>query len=101
MNTPEAYVNVMITYVGTVYVPDRYYGTYEKRVVTRRAFYTKSNGYYDRKDNWIDTPDGYFCVPQYWREFTHSDGTTALLPHTFYSYGNVLPKDVQKWEYDK
>ena len=46
MKLPQEYVNVMITYKGSVYVPDKYYGKYETQVVTRRAFYSKSNGYY-------------------------------------------------------
>ena len=101
METPQEYQNVMLTYIGTVYVPDKYYGTYVKQRVTRRAFYSKSNGYYNRQDQWIETPEGYFSVPQYWQNFTFSDGTSALLPHTFSSYGRVLPKDVLKWEIEK
>lgn len=95
---PIEYQTVMITYKGTVYVPDKYYGKYEEQVVTRRAFYSKSNGYYNHKDEWVETPEGYFSVPQYWSNFTFSDGTSALLPHTFYSFGRVLPKDIIKWE---
>lgn len=94
IDLPEEYQNVMITYETDVRVRDKYYDHYEKQTVTRRAFYSKSNGFYDNKDNWIDTPEGYFSVPQYWKNFTFSDGTVVLLPHTFYSYGRVYPKDV-------
>ena len=90
---PTEYHNVMITYNGEVRVRDKYYDHYEKQQVTRRAFYTKSDGYYDNKDNWINTPNGYFCVPQYWQEW---NGT--LIPHTFYSYDRVLPNKIIKWE---
>lgn len=93
MNLPREYTNVMITYKGNVRVRDKYYDHYEGQVVTRRAFYTKSNGYYNGKDEWVETPEGYFCVPQFWQEWNGS-----LLPHTFYSYGKVLPKDIIKWE---
>lgn len=98
MNTPTEYQNVMITYGGTVYVPDKYYGKYETQVVTRRAFYSNSKGYYNSKDEWIETPEGYFCVPQYWENFSFINGTSALLPGAFNSFGRVLPKDVIKWE---
>ena len=73
---------------------------YETRKVIRRAFYSKSNGYYNTKDEWIETPNGYFSVPQYWQTFQFSNGESALLPHTFYSYGRVLPKDIIEWKYD-
>lgn len=98
MELPEEYVNVLITYKGDVRVNG--YGDREKRVVTRRAFYGKTDGYYDNSNNWIDTPEGTFSVPQFWQKFTFSDGTSALLPHTFYSYGRVLPKDIISWELD-
>jgi hypothetical protein len=97
---PKEYQRVWITYKGTVYVPDKYYGTYKKEVVTRRAFYSKSKGYYNSKDEWIETPDGYFSVPQYWKVFHFISGVSALLPHTFSSFGRVFPKDVIKWEID-
>lgn len=101
MEYPKEYANVMITYEGIVHVPDKYYGRDEKTIVTRRAFYCKSDGYYDRKDNFIPTPDGYFSVPQFWEYFTFSNGEKALLPYTFYQYPRVLMKDIIKWEYDK
>jgi hypothetical protein len=101
MELPKEYQNVMITYIGKVRVRDKYYDHYESQKVTRRAFYTKSDGYYDRNDNWIDTPEGYFHVPQYWQEWTFNDGTSALLPHTFYHLGRVFPKEIIKWEIDK
>ena len=92
---PTEYHNVMITYIGNVRVRDKYYDHYEKMQVTRRAFYTKSDGYYDSTDKWINTPDGYFCVPQYWQ-----NRNGAIVPHTFYHHGRVLPKHVIKWEED-
>ena len=96
MNLPEEYTNVMITYLGKVRVRDNYYDHYKEQIVTRRAFYTKSNGYYDKQDNWVNTPNGYFHVPQYWQEWNG-----ALLPHTFYHLGRVLPEYIIKWELEK
>ena len=93
---PPEYVNVMITYEGKVRVRDKYYGHYEDQIVTRRAFYSKSDGFYDRQDNWVETPEGYFHVPQYWQEWNGK-----LLPHTFYHLGRVYPKDIIAWELDK
>lgn len=101
MELPREHQNVMINYKANVRVRDKYYDHYEEQIVTRRAFYSNSNGYYNSKDEWIETPNGYFSVPQYWQNFTFSDGTIALLPHTFYSYGRVLPQNIIKWEYDK
>lgn len=98
MNLPIECQNVMITYVGNVMVRDKYYDHYEKQKVIRRAFYSKSDGYYNRNDEWINTPDGFFHVPQYWQEWTWSDGVSSLMPHGFNHYGRVLPKDVIKWE---
>ncbi len=95
-NLPTEYQNVMITYVGDVRVRDGYYDHYEKQEVTRRAFYTKSDGYYDNTDKWINTPNGFFHVPQYWQEWNGS-----LLPHGFYSYGRVLPNKIIKWKIDE
>lgn len=99
MELPEEYVNVMITYEATIG-----HGAYGERrvkeVVTRRAFYSKSDGYYDRDDNWIPTPEGYFSVPQYWSEWHNSDGSSSLLPYTFYQYPRVYPKDIISWRYD-
>lgn len=99
MGLPEEYKNVFITYIADVYVRDKYYGHWEKSVVKRMAFYHKSDGYYDSKGKWIETPNGYFSVPQYWKNFTFSDGETALLPHTFYHHGRVQPHHIEKWEY--
>lgn len=98
MKLPKEYQNVLITYITNVRVRDKYYDHYEKQQVTRRAFYSKSDGYYDSKGNWIDTPDGYFHVPQYWCEWSYKNGTTDLLPETFYHHGRVYPKDIIKWE---
>ena len=96
MELPKEYANVMITYEGKIKVRDKYYDHYEDAVVTRRAFYCKSDGYYDNKDNYIETPNGYFHVPQYWQEWKG-----CLLPHTFYHHGRVLPENVIKWEVEK
>ena len=97
---PDPHVNVMITYTGKVRVRDKYYDKYETRTVTRRAFYTDSDGYYNSKDEWVATPEGYYHVPQYWREHTWSDGTVSLMPDTFYHHGRVMPHEVTKWVYD-
>jgi len=35
------------------------------------------------KTNGLNTPNGYFSVPQYWQTFQFSNGESALLPHTF------------------
>lgn len=101
MNLPEPYMTVKITYKASVHVPDKYYGHVENMIVTRKAFYTNSDGYYNRKNEWIETPNGFFHVPQYWAPFTFSDGTTAMLPDTFYSYGRVMPSNIISWECDK
>ena len=91
---PEEMVNVMITYRGSVVVRDKYYDHKEDQIVTRRAFYSKSDGFYDQQDNWVTTPNGFFHVPRDWREWTYSDGTTALMPEGFWHYGRVYPEDV-------
>lgn len=98
MNLPEEYQNVMITYKGSVLVRDKYYDHYEEQVVTRRAFYSNSDGYYNQNDIWVNTPNGYFNVPQYWTQHTWSDGTSSLMPNGFYHYGRVLPKNIINWE---
>ena len=71
---PQEYVNVLITYSCDVYVRDKYYGHTEFRTVTRLAFYSKSNGYYDSKDKWIETPQA------------------------FQQYARVTPDKIEKWE---
>lgn len=96
MNLPKEYQNIMITYKDNVRVRDKYYGHYEQQIVTRRAFYSKSDGYYDGKDNWIETPNGYFNVPQYWQTFNG-----YLLPYGFWHHGRVLPENIIKWEFEK
>lgn len=101
MNLPKEYVNVMITYQGSVRVRDKYYDHQEERIVTRRAFYCKSEGYYNTKDEFIKTPNGYYSVPQHWTWHTWSDGTSSLTPQGFYHYPRVLPEDVISWELDK
>jgi len=100
-NLPKEHVNVMITYKANVLIPDKYYGRQEVQTVRRRAFYCKSDGFFNSNDDFIKTPNGYFSVPQYWENFTFSNGDVALLPHTFYSYGRVYPEDVISWEIDK
>ena len=98
MRLPNPHQLVHLSYIGKVRVPDKYYDYYVKQEVTRKAFYTKSTGYYNRKDEWVNTPNGYFHVPQYWRPWTWSDGTTTLTPHGFYHHGRVLPENIIKWE---
>lgn len=95
---PRPYVNVMITYKGSVRADA--YGGRKSAIVTRRAFYCDSDGYYNRSNEWVATPNGYFHVPQYWRPWTFSDGYTALMPHTFYHLGRVLPENVMEWKED-
>lgn len=99
MELPKEYRNVMLTYEAIIR-----YGIYgEKRrneIVTRRAFYCKSNGFYDLNNNWVETPNGYFLVPIYWQPFTFSNGETALLPYKFTNI-RVYPENIIKWEYDK
>ena len=90
---PQEYVNVLITYSCDVYVPDRYYGHNEFRTVTRLAFYSKSDGYYNSTGEWIETPQGYFSVPKMFQKFKG-----ALLPHTFQQYARVAPDKIEKWE---
>lgn len=60
---PDPNVNVMITYTGKVRVRDKYYDKYETRTVTRRAFYTDSDGYYNSKDEWVATQKGITMSP--------------------------------------
>lgn len=93
---PVEYQNVMVTYMGSVYVPDKYYGKYVTQKVTRRGFYHKSNGFYNSKDQWVETPDGYFSIPQKWKTFHFYDGTAALLPDGFYG-ARVMPDKVISW----
>lgn len=95
MNLPDEYKNVMITYIGAVRVRDKYYDHYEQQEVTRRAFYSKSDGYYDNSDNWIETPEGYYNVPQYWTTYNG-----YLVPRGFWSYGRVLPSNIISWKYE-
>ena len=92
-NLPQEYVNVLITYSCDVYVPDRYYGHNEFRTVTRLAFYSKSDGYYNSTGEWIETPQGYFSVPKMFQKFKGS-----LLPYTFQQYARVAPNKIEKWE---
>lgn len=98
LNLPKEYVNVMITYKGSVRV--NFYGDRKKAIVTRRAFYSKSQGYYNSSNVWVETPNGYFSVPQFWEYWSHSDGTRSLLPHSFYNYGRVLPDKIIRWKLD-
>jgi len=85
ISLPKEYEVVMITYIGQVRTST---GCYKEELVTRKAFYSKSSGYYDKGNRWIDTPDGYFSIPRYWRDD---------MPNTFYHYPRVLPENVIKW----
>ena len=98
MKTPNGKQNVMLTYRGKVYVPDKYYGKWEEQVVTRRAIYYKTDGYYNIKDEWIETLDGYFSVPTSWKIQTWSDGTASLMPEGFSIHARVPLEDAIKWE---
>ena len=96
MNLPNDCENVILTYIGTVYVPDKYYGKFIKEKVIRWAIYFKSTGFYNGKDEWIDTPNGYFSVPKDWGYFNG-----VLLPKGFNIYDRVLTENIIKWEYVK
>ena len=98
MKTPNGKQNVMLTYIGNVYVPDKCYGKWEKKEVTRRAIYYKTDGYYDIHDNWIETLDGYFSVPTRWKMHAWSDGTSSLMPEGFGIHDRVKLEDAIKWE---
>lgn len=91
MNLPKEYQNVMVTFEGTVYVPDKYYGKHEIQTITKRGFYHKSNGYYNSKDQWIETPNGYFSIPHSWRLFNG-----VLLPHGWGGH-RIAPENVIEW----
>ena len=88
----------MVTFEGTVFIRDKYYGKYEKQVKTRRGFFHKSDGYYNSKDEWIETPNGYISVPPKWKVFHFTNGESELLPSGWGGY-RVLPEKVIKWEY--
>ena len=90
---PQEYVNVLITYSCDVYVRDKYNGHYKFMTVTRLAFYSKSDGYYNSTGEWIETPQGYFSVPKMFQKFKG-----ALLPHTFRQYARVASDKIEKWE---
>ncbi len=98
---PTPHTNVMLTYNGYVRVRDKYYDRKVEQVVTRRAFFCNSDGYFNKQDEWVDTPNGYFAVPQYWENFHWSDGTVTLSPKGFWQYPRVMPEEVLSWEYDK
>lgn len=66
---PPPYKDVMVTFVGTFYVRDKYYGHYETFQTTKRGFFHNSKGYYNSKDEWVDTPNGYFSIPSRYEEF--------------------------------
>ena len=99
MDLPQSNTNVKIKYVTEIRT-GLYRMQRETVTVVRRAFYSKSTGYYDNKDNWVNTPNGYFNVPQFWRPFTFKNGDVQLLPHGFYAYPRVLPHEIISWEYD-
>lgn len=99
-NRPIEGRRVLLTYEAII-SSGPYGGTKTKTIVTRRAFWSNSDGYYDRQDNWIETPTGYFHVPQYWKMFTFSNGESALLPDGFYHYGRVFPEEIINWKYEE
>ena len=92
---PFPYETVMLTYKTQKEVDNT-----ELCEVTNRAFYVKSDGYYDYKDNYISTPDGYFMVPDEWSPFAFGNNKPVMMPHTF-AHTKVLPSHVIKWEYDE
>jgi hypothetical protein len=94
MNYPEEHKTVMVTFLGKV--KKNCYGGLKDEIVTKKGFYSKSDGYYDRKNNWIPTPNGIFHIPQKWGNFTWSDGTTSEVPEGFYGQ-KVLPENVKTW----
>lgn len=98
MNLPKEYENVIVTYVGRV--RKNPYGDTEPREVTRKGFYHKTDGYYNAKGEWIETPEGYFSIPDNWGDFTFSNGEVHNLPKGFGS-DRVLPKDVISWKHIK
>ena len=99
MENPKEYHNVMIEYEATIS-----FGAYgikkRKEVVLRRGFYSKSDGYYNHKDEWVETPDGIFSVPHNWQSFTFSNGTSSLMPFGF-GHTRLSPNDVIEWKYCK
>lgn len=84
LNSIKEYQTVVITYRSG------------GEVVSRKAFYSKSDGYYNARDEWIETPNGFFSVPQYWRNFMWMDGSVSLMPEGFNTYGRVVPDKVIK-----
>jgi len=92
---PQEMVDVMVTFKGTVYVPDKYYGKHEIQTITKRGFYHKSDGYYNSKDEWIDTPDGFFSIPPRYKSFKG-----VMLPDGWGGH-RVKPEDCIKWEHIK
>ena len=100
MNVPKEYKDVMLTFKGMVYVPDKYYGDWKSQVVTKRAFYHKSDGYYDTKNNWIETPNGYFSVPPRYKMFYPISGEPTLLPDGWGGH-RVTPDKAIEWTYCK
>lgn len=95
IDLPEEMENIMVTFIGKVLVRDKYYDHYENHTITRRGFYSKSKGYYNPRDQWISTPNGYVSVPPSWKIFND-----ILLPHGWVGY-RVLPEEIIKWEYVK
>jgi hypothetical protein len=94
MNLPESYENVMVTYMKIFYTGP-YGDTKEKREVTKRGFYTDTDGYYNALGQWIETPNGKFAIPPNWAMFNG-----ILLPDGW-GGDRVLPEQVIKWEYIK
>lgn len=92
MNLPETYVDVMVTYEKNFY-SGPYRDTVTKQTVTRRGLYSNSDGYYDARNNWVETPNGLFMIPEEWKTFNGK-----LMPHGWHP-DRVRPENVIKWEY--
>ena len=86
---PKEYQIVWITYIGISNIGTPTNPRYVEHFITRKAFYGKSDGYYDFDDKFIPTPNGYFSVPIHWQNG---------LPYTFKQYPRVLPEEVIKWK---
>lgn len=100
MITPRPYATIWLTYNAEI--RSGVYGEVKRiEAVTRRAFYSDSEGYYNHQNEWINTPNGMYHVPQFWTNFTLSDGSVIIVPHTFYSLGRIMPEDIISWEYDQ
>jgi len=100
MTTPRPYATIWLTYNAEI--RSGVYGEVKRiETVRRRAFYSDSDGYYNKQNEWINTPNGMYQVPQFWSNFTLSDGSVIIVPHTFHSFGRVMPENIISWEYDQ